>query len=123
MKMRREARQLSSGDRFQVDLQLQMEVVGEVTPQGESITCQVRVVPCGPECGPACDCHSAMFRERPGPYEVCLDATQRLKYLGNLQQLLADSQRIQSQISLLQSAPAGRESSKPTDQPPHRLDR
>ncbi len=109
MKTRREAKQLSTGDQFQVTLLMQLEVVGAVSPTGDAVTLNVKVVDCGPNCGRGCDCHASMLVQHEGPWPLTLPAGQRLKYLGNLPQLLADSQRIQSQISRLQGASAGRE--------------
>jgi len=104
MSMRREARQLVAGDQFQMNLLVQLEMTGDATQSEDALTFEVRIVPCGPECGRGCDCHGAVFGESTGPYTIRLNGSQRLRYFGNLTQLLADAGRIQSQISRLQGA-------------------
>lgn len=100
--MRREARQLTAGDQIRVSVILQLEVSEIAGANGEVVTLSVRPVPCGPECGQTCDCHSAMFGDHAGPYPLQLKGTQRLEFLGNLRQLLADVEQKQAQIARLQ---------------------
>ena len=109
--MRREVRRLTPGDQVRVQVNLQLEVSEIVNANDEVVTLSVRPVPCGPACGKSCDCHSAMFGESAGPYPLRLNSAQRLEVLGNLGQLLADSERIHAQIARLQGTP-GNESER-----------
>ena len=104
MNIRREARQLSPGDQFQVSLTVQLELSELERHDDGRITLNARIVPCGPKCGDGCNCESHVFKESTGPFAFQLKGTQRVPYFGNLQQLLADSERIKEQIARMTSA-------------------
>lgn len=114
--MRREVRQLTSGDQIRLQINLQFEVADIASTNDEFVTLSVRPVPCGPDCGRTCDCHSSMFGEAAGPYSLQLKGVQRLEFLGNLRQLLADSERLQAQIARLKIA-SGKEPNSAKSQP------
>ena len=106
MKTRREARQLSPGDQFQVTLTVQVQLSEAEQLDDGRLTLHAKVVPCGPQCGEGCECESYVFRDSAGPFAFNLKGTQRVPYFGNLQQLLADSERIKQQIARLTAADA-----------------
>lgn len=103
MNSRREAGQLVVGDQIRTQLTLLWEIAEVMDGNDESVQLRVKPVPCGADCGKSCDCHSAMF-ENAGPFTLTLKASQRLPFLGNLQQLRAELERTQAQIARLQSA-------------------
>ncbi|MDZ4780707.1 MAG: hypothetical protein SGJ19_10675 [Planctomycetia bacterium] len=104
MKTRREARQLSPGDQFHLTLTIQVELSEAEQHDDGRVTLRAKVVPCGPRCGEECECKSSVFKDTSGPFEFNLHGTQRVPYFGNLQQLLADSERIKKQIARLTGA-------------------
>jgi hypothetical protein len=103
MSSRREAGQLIAGDQIRTQLTLLWEITEVMDGNEESVQLRVKPVLCGAECGKSCDCHSAMF-DNSGPFTLTLKASQRLSFLGNLQQLRAELERTQAQIARLQSA-------------------
>jgi len=103
MNSRREAGQLVAGDQIRTQLTLLWEITEVMESNDDLVRLGVKPVSCGAECGKSCDCHSAMF-ENSGPFTLTLKASQRLPFLGNLQQLRAELERTQAQIARLQSA-------------------
>lgn len=101
MNTRREARQLVPGDQFEVSLTLQLELVQATKHEDGRLTLHAKVVPCGSACGEECDCGSRIFKDCNGPFDFILKGSQRLPFHGNLQQLLADSERIKQRIARL----------------------
>ena len=104
---RRQANRLKPGDRFSVQLELQFNVVEVVEPNGEPnvVNLLVTPIPCGEDCQQDCGCHYSMFAESDSPTPLRLEAKQRLPFLGNVDDLLAQSKLITAQIArLTQSA-------------------
>jgi hypothetical protein len=104
MNTRREARQLAPGDQFEVSLTLQLELVQAIKQEDGRLTLRAKVVPCGAACGEDCDCGSRVFKDCIGPFDFILKGSQRVPFHGNLQQLLADSERLKQQIARLGGA-------------------
>lgn len=107
MNSRREVRQLAPGDQFEVSLTLQLELVAAIQQEDGSVVLQSKVVPCGASCGATCGCGSHVLKDCAGPFDFVLKGSQRVPYHGNLQQLLADSERIKQQIARLAGADQG----------------
>ena len=106
MKKRSLARQLRVGDRVRLKETsgaLQVEQVLDSENGIGHVRLLVRIVPCSEECPNNCDCLFALFGERgEKPLPIRLRPEHRLGYLGNLEQLLQESQAIQQQIEFLQ---------------------
>ena len=103
---RREVRHLETQDQVQMTHKLTWEVASVSEPDGEDmVTVAVKPVPCGPKCGVACDCSSAMFVST-GPFQLRINGRKRLAFLGNLGQLLKDFEAMQARIARMRSGPA-----------------
>ena len=107
MTSRRQANQLGPGDRLQMPLTVAFEVTGEAQETDGIVELPVKPVPCSETCSASCDCHFSLFEGAEGPFPLRIGASQRVMYLGNLSQLLAESKRIQAQIARLQAGQNG----------------
>ena len=91
------------------------EVTGEVQETDGMVEIQVKPVPCSETCSASCECHFSLFDGAEGPFPLRIGASQRVMYLGNLSQLLAESKRIQAQIARLQASQNGDDSEPSAD--------
>lgn len=88
-----------------MDHKLTWEVHSLSEPDADGdVTVNVKPVPCGPDCGVACDCSSAMFGNI-GPFQLRINGRKRLTFLGNLGQLLKEFEAMQSRIARMQCGP------------------
>jgi hypothetical protein len=102
---RRNVSSLKSGDQIHVQAHLFLEVIETLSLDDGRVQLTVRPVACGPVCGSGCECHTQMLSEN-SEYQLSLKAGLRLPFLGNLAQLLADSERLRNQIARLKGVAA-----------------
>ena len=105
MKKRTMAKQLVVGDHFKVkDGRFQVEKILEEEDGAEHLRFVVKLLPCRNDC-PRCDdpkCLYSLFDGRDKPICVSLRPDDRLGYLGNIDDLLKESEAIKQRIALLQ---------------------